>query len=119
MSDDFPFARGSKRVKEYYDKYTSAKAAFNQVKALVDESLRPGQVVRLGADITTRILSRVTGTDVTKHPYYKFHETHIEMLAQVATATRAVDIGAGAYKAAVAAAGATQTLSRHTDNIKS
>ena len=63
-----------RKVKKY-------KRNYERIKRLVNEETRHGSLFKEALKGVLDAASRLIGAPLTRHPYYKYHKVHIDLLA--------------------------------------
>jgi hypothetical protein len=110
----------SQKAKAAYDKYKQVKKAkdyFSSAQKLLDEDTRDGELFRQGVKAMTKLGEKLVGQSIGKHPYFKYHKVHLELLASALDASAKQGKALEALRAAIEAADTTEALARQIDDL--
>jgi hypothetical protein len=111
----------SQRAKEAYDRYKKlkghkdkdkAKGYYETVKKLLDEDTRSAELLRLGVNGLMKLGEKAVGTSLTKHPYFVYHELHLNQLGLALTSLSTHRNALNALDSAVRSADAAERLGK-------
>lgn len=109
------------RGKDAYPKYKQGKKArdyWKLVRGAVDEDTRRGSLMKLGIKVTIDIASKLLGSSLSSHPYFKFHKVHLDVLASALNATGTKELAEQAFHDAIKAADSTVELARMVETLE-
>ncbi len=87
-SEGIRWGRIADTIKGGYDKYSEFKGKFEEYKdyyervnSVIDEETREGAIVKESWNAMLKLLGRIFGQSVGRHPIVQYHQVHIEALA--------------------------------------
>ena len=98
------------RVANYIKILGKAQKAYSYAKKIreaLDEKKRDGGLLKLGIKISVDLAGKLLGTSLTTHPYFAYHKSMIDALADALNASRNSEAAVDGYRRAVTAANST------------
>jgi hypothetical protein len=94
-----------------------AKSYVETVQKLLDEDSRNSKIFELGIEGLVKLGSKVVGSSIDKHPYFKLHKKHLELLSSAIVATSTHANAMAAMEAAAKAADNTQAIAGQINDV--
>lgn len=105
-------------AKAKYDKFKKAKEYYSMVKNLIDEDTRSKELFKQGLKYTMKLGEKLSGLSLTKHPYFKIHKIHFEVLGATLSAVDTHHNAMNALASAIASADQVALLTEQIEQLR-